>query len=138
MPNSVDARPAPTRAEEAANTAVQALGAVLGLAGLVYLIHRAIPHGAATVAGVALYGATLVLSFTASALYHAVPPGDAKARLRTLDHCAIYLLIAGTYTPIVLAVLQGHDRWVLLSLVWGVALLGVVLRLVGRRRLLKL
>lgn len=76
--------------------------------------------------GGAIFGMTLVLLYLASTLYHALPSPRAKAVLRVLDHSAIYLLIAGTYTPFTLGALRGPWGWGLLGTIWGLALLGVV------------
>ena len=127
-------------AEEIASTSVQALGTLLAISGLVVLIHLATPQA---VPGVAVYGTTLVLAFLASTLYHGscfLPwawAAAAEKYLRTVDHCAIYLLIAGTYTPLALLVLWDSAGWFLLAAVWTVALTGVVLRIVWPRRLIK-
>jgi hemolysin III len=77
------------------------------------------------VTGVAIYGATLLILFVVSTLYHSIR-GRAKAVLRKLDHCSIYLLIAGTYTPFALVTLRGVWGWSLLGLAWGLAVLGIV------------
>jgi hemolysin III len=76
----------------------------------------------------------MLLLYLTSALYHVIPGGSAKRVFRTLDHGAIYLLIAGTYTPFTLGVLRGPWGWTLLGLVWGMALVGVVLKAVGGMR----
>ena len=132
-------------AEEVASTSVQAVGTLLAISGLVVLIHLATLQGGATaVASVAVYGSSLILAFLASTLYHGscfVPwawGAAAEKLLRTVDHCTIYLLIAGTYTPLVLLVLWDSAGWVLLTAVWTIALTGVVLRVFWSRRLLKL
>lgn len=76
--------------------------------------------------GVGIYAGTLLLLFSISTLYHSTRGRRAKAVLRKLDHCAIYLLIAGTYTPFALVTLRGAWGWTLLGLAWGLALLGIV------------
>jgi hemolysin III len=92
------------------------------------------------IASVAVYGATMVLAFLSSTLYHGIGTWHARAArfLRTADHCTIYLLIAGTYTPIALLVLQDAVGWTLLITVWTLALAGVVLRIVWPGQLVKL
>ncbi|MGH9360345.1 MAG: PAQR family membrane homeostasis protein TrhA, partial [Thermoanaerobaculia bacterium] len=80
------------------------------------------------VVGCAVFGTTLILLYTASTLYHSIPLGRAKAVLRVLDHSAIYLLIAGTYTPFALVSLHGPVGWWLLAAIWAAALTGIVLR----------
>jgi hemolysin III len=101
-------------------------GALLSAAGISLLF--ALTAGAMDArqrTGVAIYGATLLLLFVVSTLYHS-SRGRAKALLRKLDHCAIYLLIAGTYTPFALVTLRGAWGWTLLGLAWGLAALGIV------------
>ena len=78
------------------------------------------------IVGGAVFGATLVLMYSTSTLYHALPSGTAKRVFRVLDHAAIYLLIAGTYTPFMLGVMRGAWGWTLLVIVWSLALFGIV------------
>jgi len=111
---------------------------VLSVVGLVVLIRLAIPLGPLPVASVAVYGGTLVLAFFSSTLYHAVWHVGTKRILRAVDHCAIYFLIAGTYTPVALLALRDHWGWALLAAVWSVALTGAVLRVAAPRPLKKL
>jgi len=125
-------------AEEIASTAIQAMGTVISVIGLVVIINLAIPYGALPVASVAVYGGMLVLAFLTSTLYHGIRHVQAKRILRTIDHCTIYFLIAGTYTPIALLVLRDHSGWALVTAVWVLALTGIVLRIVWSHRLLKL
>jgi hemolysin III len=128
-------------AAEIANTIIQGTGTLLSIVGLVVLVHLTIPEGGTTaVASVAVYGGTLILAFLSSTLYHSIGTWHAKAArvLRTADHCTIYLLIAGTYTPIALLVLQDALGWSLLITVWTLALAGVVLRIVWPDHLVKL
>ncbi len=89
---------------------------------------------AAAVVGASVFAATMLLLYLTSALYHVLPGGNAKQVFRTLDHGAIFLLIAGTYTPFTLGVLRGPWGWTLFGLVWGLALAGVVLKMVGGMR----
>ncbi|MEW6724729.1 MAG: hemolysin III family protein [Bacillota bacterium] len=107
------------------------LGALLSVAGLVYLLCRAVTQ--ATVwhtVSFAIYGGSLILLYTASTVYHAVRASEHWTRiLRKLDHSMIFVLIAGTYTPICLVVLEGAWRWSLLSGVWAIAVAGIVLKL---------
>ncbi|CAN5657323.1 hemolysin III family protein [soil metagenome] len=86
------------------------------------------------IASTAVFATTLVLLYAASTLYHAVRSGQLRARLRVLDHCAIYLLIAGSYTPFALVGLRGGWGWSLFGLAWGLAVVGVVFKLmfIGR------
>ncbi|HSJ97192.1 MAG TPA: hemolysin III family protein [Myxococcota bacterium] len=99
--------------------------ALLAAAGVSLLLALAAPAmDAWRITGVAIYGATLLILFVTSTLYHSTR-GRAKAVLRKLDHCAIYLLIAGTYTPFALVTLRGAWGWSLLGVAWGLALLGI-------------
>jgi hemolysin III len=126
----------PSRGEEIANSTTHAVGAVLAVAGLVVLALSAIRYGTArSIVGCVVFGAALVFLYSASTLYHSVGSGRgrAKAVLRVLDHSAIFLLIAGTYTPFTLVSLRGPWGWSLFGAVWGLALGGIALRLVLRR-----
>jgi hemolysin III len=133
MPNLV-ARPQATvysSREEMANVLTHGLGAVLSVAGLVVAITLGARQGDAwVISSIAVYGATLVLLYATSTLYHAIPSARWKHVLRKMDHAAIFLLIAGTYTPFVLVTLRGPWGWSLFGVVWGVALAGVVFKLV--------
>jgi hemolysin III len=124
-----------SRGEETANSLTHGLGAVLATAGLAVLTVAASRHGSpAALAGCVVFGAALVFLYACSALYHAVPQPRAKAVLRALDHSAIFLLIAGTYTPFTLVSLRGPWGWSLFGVVWGIAAAGITLRLALRRR----
>ena len=120
-----------TLGEEIANSISHGLGLLLATAGLPILIISAL-HGGSTTAVVAsaIFGGSAILLYLASTLYHAVPHERAKALLQRLDYAAIYLLIAGTYTPIALGVLRGGWGWTLLGVIWGLALLGALFKLV--------
>lgn len=116
--------------EEIANVLSHGLGLVAAIVGTVVLIVRAAQRGdAAFVVAVSLFGATMIFLYLASTLYHALPMGRAKLRLRVVDHAAIFLLIAGTYTPFTLGVLRGAWGWSLFGVVWGLAVIGVALKL---------
>ena len=122
-------------AEEFASTVTHGVGLAMSLTGLVVLVVLAALKGTAWhIVSCAIYGATLVLLYTASTLYHAVRSPRAKHVLRILDHGAIYLLIAGTYTPFTLVTLRGGLGWTLFGLVWGLALVGILFKVfhVGR------
>jgi hemolysin III len=122
-------------AEDAASSAIHAVGVALGLGGLVLLVMVASQRGtAAHVVSCAVYGASLVSLFAASTLYHAVRAPAAKRVLRVLDHCAIYLLIAGTYTPLSLMVLGGRRGWMLVGAVWSLAVVGILLKAIDMER----
>lgn len=116
--------PNPRYAGEKFNAVTHLVGAGLALAGAVSLVSIAVVDGDPwAVVGVAIYGATLVLLYSVSALYHGTS-GRAKRTLRKLDHQSIYLLIAGSYTPFCLISLRGPWGWSLLAVVWGLAVLG--------------
>jgi hemolysin III len=126
------------RAEEFWNVLTHGLGLVASLAGGAVLVTLAAAFGGTRrIVGAGVFSATLVLLYTASTLYHAVPHATMKGRLQIVDHCAVFLLIAGTYTPFTLVSLQGPWGWTLLGLVWGLATLGIVFKLffTGRFRL---
>ncbi|WP_173063532.1 PAQR family membrane homeostasis protein TrhA [Sulfurimicrobium lacus] len=107
------------------NALTHLVGAVLALAGAIVLIVVAAQDGDRwKVASVAIYGVTLVLLYSFSALYHSSLRGRAKDILRKLDHHSIYLLIAGSYTPFCLVTLRGPWGWSLFGVVWGLAVLG--------------
>jgi hemolysin III len=113
--------------EEIANSVTHGVGAVAALVGLPFLIVTQIPRGMVAVVGGAVFAATLVLLYSTSTLYHALARNRAKKVFRVLDHSAIYLLIAGTYTPFTLGVLRGAWGWTLFGVVWGLAATGVAL-----------
>jgi hemolysin III len=114
--------------EEIAHAISHGVGLVLSLAGLVALVVAASVRGdASAVAACAVFGVTLVALYAASTLYHSLPRGRAKEVFRRMDHAAIFLLIAGTYTPFALVSLGGTRGLVLLATVWGLAVLGIVL-----------
>lgn len=115
--------------EEIANSVTHGVGAALAVGGLVVLAVFASLRGDAWhIVGCSVFGATLVLLYTASTLYHGIRSPRAKAVLRRLDHAAIYLLIAGTYTPFVLVNLRGAWGWTLFGVIWALAVAGIVLR----------
>jgi hemolysin III len=116
-------------AEEIANSLSHGIGLLLALAAMPVLIVSAAQHGyASNLVGVTVYACTMVLLYLSSTLYHALPPGPAKSRFGKLDHSAIYLFIAGSYTPFSLGVLNGAWGWTLFGLVWGLAIIGLTLK----------
>ena len=119
-----------TSGEELANAVSHGIGFLASLAAIPVLVLLALRrHDAWQVAGVAIYGATLALLYAASTLYHALPAGGRAKRIgRVVDHGAIYLLIAGTYTPFSLGALRGPWGWTLLGIIWGLALVGIALK----------
>jgi hemolysin III len=116
--------------EEIANSITHGIGLLLSLTGLALLVVLAILKGTAWhIVSCVVYGVTLVLVYLASTLYHSVPSERTKRILKILDHSAIYLLIAGTYTPFLLVTLRGGWGWTLFGIVWGMALLGIVFKI---------
>ncbi len=127
--------------EEIAHSATHGLGSVLSVVGLFALVVTAERSGDVRhVVAAIVYGLTLVLLYLASTLYHSIPHPRAKRILKVIDHSAIYLLIAGTYTPFTLISLRGGLGWTLFGLVWGLALLGIALKVaaIGRFRWLSI
>lgn len=122
-----------TAGEEIANSITGGVGVILAIAALAVLVAFAALHGDAWhVATCAIFGATLIISYTTSTLYHSLPLPNIKPLLRALDHSAIFLLIAGTYTPFLLVNLRGVWGWSLFAVIWTVAIAGVVLRLLWK------
>jgi hemolysin III len=122
-----------TLGEEIANAISHGLGALLAIAALPILVTRAVGHGGvADVAAAAVFAATMILLYGISALYHALPEGRAKAWLLRMDHAAIYVFIAGSYTPFTLGVLHTGPGVTLLIAVWAAAAFGVAIKLLNR------
>jgi hemolysin III len=118
-----------TRGEEIANSITHGVALAASLLALPALVGVALARNdASQVVGAAVFGITLVLLYAASTLYHALPVSRAKRVFRVLDHSAIYLLIAGTYTPFTLGVLRGTWGWSLFGTVWGLAVAGIVFK----------
>jgi hemolysin III len=113
--------------EELANVATHGVGLLASLAALPMLVLLAARGGdPGVVVGVSIFGATLVAAYAASTIYHVLPHGPRKAFWRSLDQSAVYLLIAGTYTPFALGVLRGPWGWTLLATVWLIAIAGII------------
>ena len=125
--------------EETANSVSHAVGLAAALAAAPVLVLSAVRDGgAARIAGASVFAAATVLLYFTSTLYHALPMNRAKRVLQVLDHAAIFLMIAGTYTPFTLGVLRGTWGWTLFGLIWALALAGVVLTAAGGVRYPKL
>ena len=118
-------------AEEIANSISHGIGLVFGIVGLVLLLVQAVDANASAMAitSYSLYGGSMILLFLASTLYHAIPHQRAKMWLKKFDHCAIYLLIAGTYTPFLLVGLNSPLSRGLMIVIWSLALLGILFKL---------
>ena len=117
-------------ADERANVITHAVGLVAALVGTVILIVLAATRGDAwEIVGVSIFGASMIVLYASSTAYHAVSLPMVKAKLNVLDHAAIYLLIAGTYTPFMIDELRGGWGWSLFGVIWGLAIIGMVVKL---------
>lgn len=117
-----------SKAEEFANSTSHGIGVILGIVGLVSML---IIAGSETsrLASAIIYGTSIILLFTTSTIYHSVTNQSTRALMKTLDHCAIYLLIAGTYTPFMLISLENSGGNFYLTAIWTIALLGVLFKI---------
>ena len=122
---------AQSRGEEIANSVSHGVGFLAAVAVLPVLAVNALQHGSAALVGALVFGVSAALLYLTSTLYHALTPVRAKQVFRVLDHGAIYVLIAGTYTPFMLGVLRGPWGWTLLGAVWVLAVFGIVLKARG-------
>lgn len=126
---------------ELANTVTHAVGCAASVAGLALLVvMSSLRGGARNIVACSVYGVTLVLLYLASTLYHATLNRRARKVLQVIDHAAIYLLIAGTYTPFALITLAGGWGWVVFGVIWGLAIIGIVQEsiFIGRHHVLSL
>lgn len=119
-----------SKGEEIFSSIVHGIGAGLGVAALVIMIMLCVVGGSNTldVVGVSIYGSTLIILYTMSTLYHAIPNKTAKKVFQIFDHCSIYLLIAGTFTPLCFSILKdvGTSNWILISVIWSMAIIGII------------
>lgn len=117
--------------EELMSAISHGIGGLLSIAALVLcVVFSAIHHNAYAVVSSAIYGSTSIILYIMSTLYHSLKPNKAKKVFRIIDHCSIFLLIAGTYTPYCLVTLREHSTalgWILFGIVWGMAVIGIVL-----------
>ena len=118
-----------SKKEELLNALSHGLGAVLGVVGLILLIINVDTNKPWYLFSVIVYGFSIIILFTASSAYHAITNYDLKQKFRIVDHISIYLLIAGTYTPVLLIALPNSLGWPLFYAVWGIAFFGVILKL---------
>jgi hemolysin III len=125
---STDPRRPQNRGEEIANSVSHGVGFLAAVATFPILIVGAVDDGAAAVVGASIFGATIAVLYLTSTLYHAMAANRAKRVFQVLDHAAIYLLIAGTYTPFTLGVLRGAWGWTLFGVIWGLAVIGIFLK----------
>lgn len=119
----------PYHLEERLNTISHGLGVVLGIIGFVLLLNANSHKSDHATFGIMVYGACFIILFTASTLYHSVRKNNLKSKFRVLDHISIYLLIAGTYTPVSLITLEQGNGWMIFYIVWTIAAFGTVLKL---------
>jgi hemolysin III len=125
----------PSLREEIANSISHGLGLLLALVALPVLVLAAIEAGSVRfLVGVSVFGGTMVLLYLASTLYHSITHETAKQIFRVFDHTAIFLLIAGSYTPFSLGVLRGPWGWSMLAIVWTLAIIGIILKINRRTR----
>ncbi len=119
-----------TLAEEIANAISHGVGVLLGMAATVFLLVKAVQAGnTMAIVGFSVYGTFLTLMYLMSTLYHSIPNPKAKRILRVADHCAIYLMIAGCYFPIALLALQGIERVAVVTVVFSLAVAGIVFKI---------
>lgn len=119
-----------TKREEIAHAITHGIGAFLSIAALVLLIvFASLKGGPILIVSVTIFGTTMLLMYTSSTIVHSLPISKWKNIFLIVDHASIYLFIAGTYTPLVLTQLQGAIGWTLFGIVWGIALVGIVLKL---------
>lgn len=113
--------------EELASSITHGIGSVLAIAALIVMIIRSVSLGDAWhIVACSIFGTTLILAYLASTLYHALPQPGARALFRLFDHAAIFLLIAGSYTPFTLVTLRGPWGWSLFGVIWGLAISGIL------------
>ena len=131
MTKQMAARAGYSVAEEVANSISHGMGMIFGIVGLVLLLNQAVDAGAdgLSITSLSIYGSSMILLYLASTLYHAIPFERAKRALKTFDHCAIYLLIAGTYTPFLLISLRTPLAITLMAVIWSIALVGIILKI---------
>lgn len=122
-----------SRGEEIANSISHGIGLVAALGATPFLISHAVRSGVTGyIVGTSLFAASMVLLYLASTLYHSLPQGKAKSVFQVIEHSAIFLLIAGTYSPFTLGLLRGAWGWTIFGLVWGLAVVGMVLKSLNR------
>lgn len=125
--------------EEIAHTITHGIGVLLSIAGLSVLVAFSTLNGNAWhIVSSSIYGASLVVLYSASSLYHGIPNRRAKSVLKQMDHAAIYFLIAGTYTPFLLVSLRGAWGWSLLGIIWSIAIFGAIVEFLNVPHLKKL
>ena len=130
--------PVYTKGEERFNMISHIVGGAVGVAALVLgIVVSAIHHNGYGLAGSIVYGLSMIVLYTMSSVYHGLREGTAKRVMQVLDHCTIYLLIEGTYTPLLLSAMRPIDpaaSWILLGVVWGLAALGITLTAIDLKK----
>jgi len=127
-----------TLGEELVSAISHGFGAVLAIVCLVLCIHASMNNGAVALASALIYSISLFILYLMSTLYHSLTPNKAKKVFRVFDHCSIFLLIAGSYTPFTLITLQGRTGWILCVLVWTCAIVGIVLNSINLEKFKKI
>nr|WP_319488522.1 hemolysin III family protein [uncultured Caproiciproducens sp.] len=125
--------PSYTMTEEIINAITHGVGAGLAIAGFIALLING-HHDIMSVTAVSIFGVTMILLYTVSAIYHGLDVCNGKKICQILDHCTIFLLIAGTYTPIALLCFGGMTGWIMFDIVWAVAIVGIVLNAIDLKR----
>lgn len=115
-----------TLGEELISAISHGVGALLAITALILCIVRGAHHGAINVVSGVIYGVSLIILYTMSTLYHSFKPNRAKKVFRVFDHCSIFLLIAGSYTPFTLITLNGTNGWIMFAVIWACAITGIV------------
>ncbi|MCT4581584.1 MAG: hemolysin III family protein [Flavobacteriales bacterium] len=119
-----------SKSEEISNVLTHGIGFLLSIPALIFLINLALEKGGMShLIGYIVFGASMLILYLASTVYHAVQKPNLRKKLNILDHAAIYVLIAGTYTPFTLVGLEGGWKWSIFGTVWGIALVGVIFKL---------
>lgn len=125
--------------EELMSAISHGIGGLLSIAALVLcVVFSAIHHNAYAVVSSAIYGSTSIILYTMSTLYHSLKPNRAKKVFRIIDHCSIFLLIAGTYTPFALVALPKAIGWTIFGVNWGCAIIGIILNAIDMKRFKKI
>jgi hemolysin III len=126
---------AQTLGEEIANSISHGIGLIAAIVATPFLLVAAVRQGNPWfIVGASIFAAAMIILYLSSTLYHAIPHPRAKRVLQVFDHIAIFLLIAGTYTPFTLGVMRGAAGWTIFGLVWGLAAVGIILKIVGGAR----
>ena len=124
-----------TLGEELTNAISHGIGAILGIAALVLcVVFSAMHHNPTAIVASSIYGASLIILYLMSTLYHSLKVNNAKRVFCILDHCNIFLWIAGSYTPYLLITLKGTVGWTLFAIIWGSAILGIILNAIDLKK----